>query len=1466
MSKCPQCGAPLPADAPDGLCPHCLMALNLNPETVFTDDTPPSQAALPPERIAPHFPQLEILECLGRGGMGVVYKARQKTLNRFVALKLLAPERVRDAQFAERFTREAQALAALSHPNIVTIHDFGQAGGFYYLLMEFVDGANLRQLLRARKFTPEEALAIVPPLCDALQFAHDRGIVHRDIKPENLLLDKSGRVKVADFGIAKMLGAPPEGEPGSAGAASAEATPSVMGTPGYSAPEQKTDPRRVDSRADIYSLGVVFYELLTGELPGKRIEPPSRKVHIDARLDEVVLRALEQRPELRYQQVSEVKTLLETLATSAPMANAQAPSFPAASAASVNPAPPSERGWERFKRRLWLPLVVRYQDRRMINAHAVALSFIKALLMTGLVMLVWLRWARVNHFDKRFTLLVAGGCWGSILAVALFKNSVRILRSYARPLAELPDYGAPFAARGFDRTRWQVNYRTQRTLFGWPLVHIATGQDPVSGKARVARGIIAIGGVAQGVVAIGGVAMGVFSLGGLALGGLAYGGGAFGLFVIGGLAVGLIAAAGGLAVAPIAMGGGAFGLLAYGGAGVGLHVLDAATKDPVAREFFLPWAKHLLDNFQYLNGLCVVLTLGVGVGLPMWLAWNKVGTDEPGGHAGLGRGAPPMPGGLGDGVDSTGKTNPTSSTSPRLGASDVGWSESSVSKSFLSGAGADALFRWTRWLGGGFMALTIVIALAGRGQGWALMPMGLGLRWVLPIVILLDLVELLLNPNRRRSSGRATSLGFSFGRGAPALEWDRRVGYCLIAITLVLAVLNGRSRSLGPQMPAIVPLLPTLLLLALAVLLLKNEWGRGIGYGIVTLVILGIGGGRFVMPLVLVASWLLPALLLLFFGARLLNHAGAPPLGDSLDHAGLPTGWGWASQWLRLIGGGALVALFILAFAGRNPSGFAQPFWLAFIWLLPLVLLLHYGLRLRNKKPFQAELDSLMRDPASWRWGVVYGCKSDPRLVVPRRITGFGYTLNFGNPLSIPLVAGMAALVYATFVLPNRVGLNGNSLFAAELLVVTGLLLFCHWLTLPPRSGPGSEGLRPPFWVWLMGILFILSGLHSVWDTISQMGPHALRFDPNVFCLPIGIGLLRLREFWRKCALTYLGVGAVVVLFVFCVLLGGGLGIPHFALFGQPINASFGVQTILTFLFLLGAAAVLAGAISLLMRSRTRELFLRRRDQGSGWVELVAVAVVALLPMINGARAIGLHFGIEKPAAVVQRALPIATARRETATAVPLAGQPDSLTFDPAKEFTLPMSDSGYSYSLDIDEGVAEAMPPTLTRADWNQGVELSDGIVVIAPDASHALSVTGTGMDLLPLLDSVHSWDSPEASDLSIPGSPRSGKTVSVAGERNTPPVTFAFRTAKGARGLLQVMAFSEAPKSVKVRYKLLAGAAQKPRKTRLPSGTKALQELPIPAQPPLEAAEPQVEKETGANKEPPPVPHSNLIDGPAK
>ncbi|MGV3660050.1 MAG: protein kinase domain-containing protein [Prosthecobacter sp.] len=309
LPSCPQCGGALPAGAPQGLCPRCLAALNFATETMLPDAVPVApQEPLTPEELTPHFPQLEILECLGRGGMGVVYKARQKSLNRLVALKLLAPERADDAKFAARFEKEAQALAALSHPHIVTIHDFGQAGGFYFLLMEFVDGVNLRQAMAAGRFTPEQALAIIPPVCEALQYAHEHGIVHRDIKPENLLLDKAGRVKIADFGIAKMLGAQPPDAADADILAGSRSHP--LGTPAYAAPEQQNDPRHVDHRADIYSLGVVLYELLTGELPKGNIGLPARRVQIDVRLEEVVLRALEVRPELRFSTVVEFQTHL----------------------------------------------------------------------------------------------------------------------------------------------------------------------------------------------------------------------------------------------------------------------------------------------------------------------------------------------------------------------------------------------------------------------------------------------------------------------------------------------------------------------------------------------------------------------------------------------------------------------------------------------------------------------------------------------------------------------------------------------------------------------------------------------------------------------------------------------------------------------------------------------------------------------------------------------------------------------------------------------------------------------------------------------------------------------------------------------------------------------------------------------------------------------------------------------------
>ncbi len=271
----------------------------------------------PPHTLAGEFPGLEIVELLGRGSMGYVYMARQIALDRLVALKILSSRVACDPAFAERFAREARALAKLNHPHIVTIHDFGRtAGGLFFFVMEFVDGASLRHLLATGAITPQAALVIVPQICEALQYAHDHGVVHRDIKPENILLDKQGAVKIADFGLAKLAGR-------KTGDVTLTETGAAMGTLHYMAPEQTEHPQDVDHRADIYSLGVVFYQMLTGELPLGRFAPPSQKVRIDVRLDEVVLKALEKEPERRYQQAREVQTDVQTIRTTPPTPGAR---------------------------------------------------------------------------------------------------------------------------------------------------------------------------------------------------------------------------------------------------------------------------------------------------------------------------------------------------------------------------------------------------------------------------------------------------------------------------------------------------------------------------------------------------------------------------------------------------------------------------------------------------------------------------------------------------------------------------------------------------------------------------------------------------------------------------------------------------------------------------------------------------------------------------------------------------------------------------------------------------------------------------------------------------------------------------------------------------------------------------------------------------------------------------------------
>ena len=310
-SACFQCGkafdASVVANRFAGVCPSCLAKFAADD----SGDVAPSPGAAdprvkPPLKLGGTFHGLEVVELLGAGGMGVVYKARQPGLDRFVALKILSPQLSSDPEFVARFNREAKAMAALSHPGIVQIFDFGKEADLCFLVMEYVDGLSLRHLMKDRLLAPEQALKVVPMICEALDFAHSKGVIHRDIKPENILIDKEGRVRIADFGLARMVSGAP-------GAPSATLSRVVMGTPGYMAPEQYQG-MNVDHRADIYSLGAVFYEMLTGEVPMGRFDLPSSKVQVDVRLDEIVLKALATEPARRYQRAGDVKTAVETVA------------------------------------------------------------------------------------------------------------------------------------------------------------------------------------------------------------------------------------------------------------------------------------------------------------------------------------------------------------------------------------------------------------------------------------------------------------------------------------------------------------------------------------------------------------------------------------------------------------------------------------------------------------------------------------------------------------------------------------------------------------------------------------------------------------------------------------------------------------------------------------------------------------------------------------------------------------------------------------------------------------------------------------------------------------------------------------------------------------------------------------------------------------------------------------------------
>ena len=293
---------PLPPEL-RGLDPGALLAraLRMAPPKHGLTWTPSS-----PEELAALLPQYRIERLIGHGGMGAVFQGMQPDLERSVAIKLLPLDVSADQAFAERFIREARTLAKLNHPNIVGVYDFGRtSAGHLYFVMEYVEGTDLHRMIHGPGLTPAQSLSIIIAVCEALQYAHGKGIVHRDIKPGNVLVDTEGAVKVADFGLARLN--TPEVD-----SAGITYPGTVMGTPAYMAPEQ-TCGLRVDHRADIYSLGVMLYEMLCGEVPRGVFDPPSRKVQVDVRLDDVVLKAMRSEPECRYQNTAEMKTDVDAI-------------------------------------------------------------------------------------------------------------------------------------------------------------------------------------------------------------------------------------------------------------------------------------------------------------------------------------------------------------------------------------------------------------------------------------------------------------------------------------------------------------------------------------------------------------------------------------------------------------------------------------------------------------------------------------------------------------------------------------------------------------------------------------------------------------------------------------------------------------------------------------------------------------------------------------------------------------------------------------------------------------------------------------------------------------------------------------------------------------------------------------------------------------------------------------------------
>ena len=268
-------------------------------------DHPPTFTAPAISHLAPLFPGYEIESLIATGGMGAVYCAVQKSLDRTVAIKILPREFSNDKAFCESFEAEAKAMARLNHPNLIGVYDFGEVDGMLFIVMEYVPGQSLYHSAHGIAIDAKEVIRLVSGICDGLAHAHENGILHRDIKPSNILLDLNAEPKIGDFGLARPVDRKiQEGE-------------EIFGTPHYTAPEVVKPPHAVNERADIFSVGVLLHELLTGKLPANDRRPASAIIHCDPRFDAIIRKATNPAPELRYSSANEITRDLQAIAASA---------------------------------------------------------------------------------------------------------------------------------------------------------------------------------------------------------------------------------------------------------------------------------------------------------------------------------------------------------------------------------------------------------------------------------------------------------------------------------------------------------------------------------------------------------------------------------------------------------------------------------------------------------------------------------------------------------------------------------------------------------------------------------------------------------------------------------------------------------------------------------------------------------------------------------------------------------------------------------------------------------------------------------------------------------------------------------------------------------------------------------------------------------------------------------------------